>query len=204
MPTKHPATPKPTKRPTATPTTTTPGIANNPQTEGKNRVYDTASKAWYQITKDSGNSYKATYIKPASKTVTNIKIPISIKINGKSYAVTSIGQNACSGYQRLTKVSLGSNITKIGKNAFYNCSNLKSIVIPKKVANIGANAFCKCSKLKSITIKTSKLTSSKVGKNSFSGISKKATIKVPKAKMKTYKTLLEKRGVAKTVKFMEL
>lgn len=203
-PTKHPATPKPTKRPTATPTTTTPGVTNNPQTEGKNRVYDTASKAWYQTTKDSGNSYKATYIKPASKTVTSIKIPASIKINGNSYAVTSIGQNACSGYQRLTKVSLGSNITKIGKNAFYNCSNLKSIVISKKVTNIGANAFCKCSKLKSITIKTSKLTSNKVGKNSFSSISKKATIQVPKAKIKTYKTLLEKRGVAKTVKFMEL
>lgn len=42
-----------------------------------------------------------------------------------------------------------------------------------------------------------------IGKHSFSSISKKATIKVPRAKKKAYKTLPQKRGVAKTVGFIE-
>ena len=64
---------------------------------------------------------------------------------------------------------------------------------------IGAKAFYKCSKLKTITVKTSKLTCKTVGANAFNGIYAKATIKVPKAKLKAYSTLLKKKGVWKKV-----
>ena len=64
---------------------------------------------------------------------------------------------------------------------------------------IGAKAFYKCSKLKTITVKTSKLTFKTVGANAFNGIYAKATIKVPKAKLKAYSTLLKKTGVGKKV-----
>ncbi len=39
----------------------------------------------------------------------------------------------------------------------------------------------------------------KIGANAFKGIYAKATIKVPKAKLKAYSTLLKKKGVWKKV-----
>ena len=77
---------------------------------------------------------------------------------------------------------------------------MSKITIGKNITAIGKNAFLKCSKLKSIVIKTSRLTSKSVGANAFKGIYAKATIKVPKAKLKAYTTLLKKRGVGKNAK----
>ena len=137
--------------------------------------------------------------------------------------VTSIGANAFSGCKAFTKVSIGAGVKTIGKNAFLNCVKLKTvsggkglttigasafsgckalakITLYTKVKKIGAKAFYKCSKLKTITIKTSKLTSKTVGANAFKGIYAKAAIKVPKAKLKAYTTLLKKKGVGKNVK----
>lgn len=48
-------------------------------------------------------------------------------------------------------------------------------------------------------IKTTKLTSSKVGANAFKGIYKKAVIKVPKRKFSVYKSILKKKGAAGAV-----
>ena len=56
-------------------------------------------------------------------------------------------------------------------------------------------AFENCKKLKTLVIKTTKLTASKLGDNAFAGIHSKAVIKVPKAKLSAYKTLLKKKGI---------
>lgn len=58
--------------------------------------------------------------------------------------------------------------------------------------------FAGCSKLKKITIKSTKL--KKIGKNAFKGINKKAVIRIPKSKNKTYKKLLKKGGVKSPVR----
>ncbi len=61
-------------------------------------------------------------------------------------------------------------------------------------------AFAKCKNLKKITIKTTYLSSKKVGANAFKGIHAKATtIKVPKKQKKAYQKLLKARGVGKKV-----
>ena len=73
------------------------------------------------------------------------------------------------------------------------------ITIGSKVSKIGKQAFYGCSKLKSITIRSAKLTSSKVGSNAFKKIHSKAVIKVPKKKLKAYRTLLKKKGAGKKV-----
>ena len=65
----------------------------------------------------------------------------------------------------------------------------------------GKQAFCGCKKLKNITVKTKKLTTKKVGSKAFSKIHSKATIKVPKSKYKSYKTLFKKDGAGKKVKY---
>ncbi len=83
-----------------------------------------------------------------------------------------------------------------------------SVTIPKtvtlkghkyKVVKINKNTFKGKSKIKKITIKSTYLTS--VGKNAIKGINKKATIKVPKSKLKAYKKLFKSStGYKKTMK----
>lgn len=70
----------------------------------------------------------------------------------------------------------------------------------KKVSRIGSKAFYGCKKLKTITVKSSKLKKKTVGKSAFTQINKKATIKVPKKKVKAYKTIFKSAGAAKSVK----
>ena len=123
--------------------------------------------AKYKVT--AGN--KVQYIAPETKTA-SVSIPASVKIGGKNYAVTDIAANAFKGNTTLTSVAIGSNVTSIGKQAFLNCKKLKKIVI-----------------------QSAKLTAGKLGAKAFKGISSKAVIKVPKAKLKAYKKFFKKKGI---------
>ncbi len=114
--------------------------------------------------------------------------------------VTVIRTNTFFGCKKLASVKMGSKVTEIGTRAFRKCGALKEITIPSKVKKIGARAFFKCGKLKKITIKTKMLTSKKIGKNAFKGISSKAVIKAPKGKVKAYKKMLRAKGVGSKVK----
>ncbi len=112
----------------------------------------------------------------ATKKLTKVSVPKTVKIGGITFTVTEIGANAFKSNTKLKSVTIGANVTKIGKNAFSSCK-----------------------KLKKITIKSSKLKS--VGKNAIKGIDKKATIKVPKKKLKKYKSLFKsKTGFKKSMK----
>lgn len=129
----------------------------------------------------NGNTYKVTSTKnkeisfyQTSSNAASVTIPKTVKIQGKTYKVTSVAANAFKNNKKLTSVTIGSNITKIGSKAFYGCS-----------------------KLKKITVKSSKLKS--VGKNALQGIYKKAVIKVPKGKYTKYKNLFKNKGQKKTV-----
>ena len=133
----------------------------------------------------SGSQYKVTAVKgtrtvqftKGKKNAKKIVIPSTVKVSGKSYKVTTIAKNALKGNKKLTKLTIGANVTKIGANAFKGCSKLKSIIV-----------------------KTKKLTKSKVGTNAFKGINAKATVKVPKAKVKAYKKIVKAKGAGKNVK----
>jgi hypothetical protein len=54
--------------------------------------------------------------------------------------------------EKLTEVTLGSNMTGVGENAFYGCTSLADITIPENVKDIGSNAFRGCTSLVTITI----------------------------------------------------
>ena len=102
--------------------------------------------------------------------------------------VESIGENAFSGCNNLTSVTLNSNavvskaytysnnfksifgeqvteyvigdaVTAIGNSAFYGCSGLTSVTIPDNVTSIGAYAFYSCSKLTSVTLNSNAVVS---------------------------------------------
>ena len=118
--------------------------------------------------------------------------------------VTKIGNKAFYGCKKLSTVNMGKGIETIGNNVFQNCIALKKIEIPSKVEKIGTKAFYGCKKLTNMTIKTTKLNTSKVGKQAFtkagSSNYKKLTVKVPKKKLKAYKTMLKKCGLSSKAK----
>ncbi|SFB24503.1 Leucine rich repeat-containing protein, partial [Acetitomaculum ruminis DSM 5522] len=107
--------------------------------------------------------------------LTKLTIPSSLKYKGKSYKVTQIAEGALKNYTKLKSVVIGKNITTIGKEAFASCKNLTLINIQSTLLK-------------------------KVGAKALSGINKKAVIKVPAKKLKTYKILLSNKGQSKTVK----
>lgn len=147
----------------------------------ENRAYsDTTVHSWggtENITFQSNGDGKTVTAYSIFKNGANTaKIPSSIKVAGKTYKVTMVGDYALEN------------------------KNIKSITIPSTVTSIGKEAFSKASKLKSITIQ-GKLKS--VGKNAFSGINKKAVIRI-KASASDYKKivkLIKKAGAPKTVTY---
>ena len=114
--------------------------------------------------------------------------------------VTSIGDDAFRDCKKLTTVTMGAKVTSIGDNAFRGCTSLKKIIIPANVKSLGAYAFAGNNALRTIVIKTKKLTAKTVASKAFKGVSKKVTIKVPKAKLKVYRTLFRKKGLSAKVK----
>ena len=101
----------------------------------------------YQIAINAKVIYNST-----NKYTGDIMIPSTISVNGKSYSVTSIGENAFSGCTGLTSVSIPSSVTRIGRSAFYSCSALTSISLPSGLSQIFDDTFYGCSKLSSIAI----------------------------------------------------
>jgi hypothetical protein len=76
-------------------------------------------------------------------------------VNGWGYLpVICIGDQAFSGCESMTNVTIGTNVTSIGYETFDDCISLKSIAIPNSVTNIGDYAFGQCTSLTNITIST--------------------------------------------------
>ena len=163
------------------------------------------------------------YKEPTDKKAKTVSILATVKIDGVTYKVTKVDDNAFKNNKTVTKVTVGSNIKTIGKNAFYKCTKLKTVKIGKNVTEIGANAFKGCSSLTSVTLgskatkiganafsgckklKTIKITSTKlssktVSKNAFKGLTKATTIKVPKKKFSAYKKIFKQKGLSSKVK----
>lgn len=81
-----------------------------------------------------------------------ITIPSSVKYNGQTYKVTSIGDDTFYDCVNLKSVTIPSSVTSIGSDAFRYCTSLTSITIPNSVTSIGAYAFRNCSTMTSITL----------------------------------------------------
>jgi hypothetical protein len=106
----------------------------------------------------------------------NVVIPSSVKYDGKTYSVTSIGIGAFSDCSGLTSVTIPNSVTSIGESAFTFCKGLTSITIPNSVTSIGNYAFFDCIGLTSVTIPNS-VTS--LGEFAFSGCSSLTSVTIP-------------------------
>lgn len=58
-----------------------------------------------------------------------VNIPATVVIDGITYDVTSIAENAFRNDETITKVIIASSVTKIGNYAFSGCKKLKSVTI---------------------------------------------------------------------------
>ena len=147
------------------------GNSNKPKLKTGEKITDKSTGAVYKVT----GKNTVEYVKATSKKVSRT-IPSTVKLKGIKCQVTSIATKAFKGDPKI-----------------------KAVVIPATVRKIGKEAFAKCKNLKKITIKTTYLSSKKIGANAFKGIHAKATIKVPKKQKKAYQKLLKARGVGKKV-----
>ena len=105
----------------------------------------------------------------------SVVIPETVTYASKTYAVTSIGDEAFRNCISLTSVTIPDSVTSIGYCAFYGCSSLTSVTIPNSVTSIGGAAFINCSRLTSVTIGNS-VTS--IGDDAFSGCSSLTSVHI--------------------------
>ena len=131
----------------------------------------TVSKNKYKILTTSATGGTVTYVGSTNAKVKTLSIPASVKIKGLTYKVTEISAKALASKTRL-----------------------QSLVIPASVKKIGSKAFYGCSSLKKITIKTSQLSSGKVGASAFAKVYSKVKFVLPKARYSAYKKILKKKG----------
>lgn len=117
----------------------------------------------------------AVFTAPPVKKAASLKIPDTIRVNGKVYKVTEIKAKACARMTGLAVLTIGKNVKVIGDSAFSGCS------------------------LRKITIKGASL--SKVGTGAFSGAQASAVVTCPKSKLAKYRRLLQKAGLPDTAVF---
>lgn len=162
----------------------------------------TAGSLKYKVTK-AGVSGKAEVqvigsSKSKKKLSGTVKIPATVTYGKVSYKVTSLKAKAFKGYTKIKKVSLGNNLKTIGASAFQGCTKLTTVTVGKSVTTIGSGAFKSCKSLKKVTISSSKV--KKIGSAAFKGVAKKAAVKAPAKKVKSYTKLLKKAGPPTTAK----
>lgn len=66
--------------------------------------------------------------------------------------ITSIGDNAFNGCDKLKSINIPDSITSIGNYAFSGCIGLTNIVIPDSVTDIGQFAFYGCLNLEEVVL----------------------------------------------------
>lgn len=179
---------------------TSSGTTDKPSVPKKGTKIKGNDGSTYIVTSGKGKTPTVQYTAPKSTAKGTVTIPAKAKVDGVSYRVTSIADNAFKNNKKITKVVIGNNIVSIGKNAFAKCTKLVSVIIGKNVIKIGKDAFAGCKKLKKIVINTKKLTKKSVAKGAFRSVGKKVVVQVPKSEYKAYKKLLRAKGLSKKVK----
>ena len=117
------------------------------------------------------------------KDLENVVVPEKVRIEGKTYFVTRIGNSAFMRWENIKYVNLPSSISYIGRGAFENCTNLQSILIPRKVSEIEDGAFENCTNLQSISI-PNEIT--KIGLYAFQNCTSLESISIPNGIKRIY------------------
>ena len=82
----------------------------------------------------------------------NLVVPSEISYNGRTYTVTSVGENAFAGCDELVSVQFPSTIRAVSSCAFLGCTNLQQVSLPATILAFGGFAFTGCTSLQQITL----------------------------------------------------
>ncbi len=95
------------------------------------------------IEPDEDGPFKGQVTAYISKVNNESKYPSVFKVPSKinGHPITSIGDQAFLGCNRLTRVEMSNNIVNIGDGAFLNCEKLESFKFSKNIEKIGNSAF---------------------------------------------------------------
>ncbi|MDO5321062.1 MAG: leucine-rich repeat protein [Bacteroidia bacterium] len=80
-----------------------------------------------------------------------IVIPETVQIQGKTYKVVNIGENAFDGCTKITSIEIrGNALQKLCHKCFKGCTGLTEIKLNSNCCNLKSDAFVGCSNLKTI------------------------------------------------------
>ena len=99
--------------------------------------------------------------------------------------IKTIGQSAFNGCNAITNVILPESVETIGKSAFANCSNLTGVSLPSSIKNIGEESFSNCKKLASLECKALKVPTTAY--NAFNYVPTALSVQVPESSINLYK-----------------
>jgi uncharacterized protein YjdB len=180
---------------TSTGTTGSEGQNSKTPAKANTTLQATTNKCTVKVLSADVQNPTVSYINSTDAKAKTITIPDTVTVDGVTYKVVSVADNAVQKNKKVTTITLGKNVTSIGKNAFKGCTSLKTVNIKSSsFTKIGANAFSGDKKLTTVKLTSTKLTSKSVGKNAFKGTNKKLTIKVPKKKVSSYKKYFKNKG----------
>ncbi len=104
-----------------------------------------------------------------------IVIPQTVSVDGQSYVVTEMMENAFAN-TKVRQVTLPEGMTTLPMMCFYWCESLQTVVLPSTITSIGDYCFLSCSKLSTINIPEG-VTS--LGRMSFSYCGSLASLQLP-------------------------
>jgi sorbitol-specific phosphotransferase system component IIA len=137
------------------------------------RIVTAQSDGDFTFTRNDENAATLTAYTGSGGDVT---IPGEATLNGRTYPVTAIGNEAFENCISLTSVVIPNSVTSIGSEAFFSCSGLTSVELPESVTSIEAGVFRRCSALTSVTLPHS-VTS--IGEASFAGCYSLTSVEIP-------------------------
>ena len=135
----------------------------------------TKGTAVYRVTVSDPQNPKVRYVSNTNPEAKSITIPSTVKIDGVTYKVTRIEDNAFASNTQLTGVTIGSNVVVIGSKAFYKCKNLSKVKIKTKAL-------------------------SSIGSKAFYGIKNNAIFYAYRSKRTTYQTKIKNSGISTTIR----
>ena len=110
------------------------------------------SKIYYRITSKENRQAEVTYKNTEYGSYKgDITVPDSVRWMGKTYVVSSVGDSAFFGSEKLQKVSLPSTLKSIGDRAF-SLSGVRSVDMNDGVEYLGNGVFAFCNSLHAITV----------------------------------------------------
>ena len=124
-------------------------------------AFDDCKSVTWKIIDESESPLKFKILTDSTAEVTkencvegSVTIPSKVVIDGKTYSVVSIADDAFKNCKGMTNITIPTSVVKIGTDAFAN-SGLTTIELPSSITSIGFGLFLACSDLVSVKIPSS-------------------------------------------------